>query len=251
MYDIQSDTLMNLKNFTQSTRLVSIVIPVLNDPVHIDRCLASIFKSKNAQFECIVVDDGSTDTTAQVAKAYPVRLIQLPRNHGPAYARNIGAKTAKSDILFFIDADVLIYPDTLSKIIDFFSSCMEYDAVIGAYDDAPADTSFMSQFKNLFHHYVHMHGNEHASSFWSGCGAIRRRGACAGGQQETGQCQQNDEALHLGLPPFLHPWSNHAAGRTNYTKYVVIGQTVWHNTGTTGWKIQGEEKQTTGRASVG
>jgi hypothetical protein len=47
-------------------------------------------------------------------------------------------------------------------------------AVIGSYDDAPADPGFISQYRNLLHHYVHQTSHEEASTFWSGCGAIRR-----------------------------------------------------------------------------
>ena len=48
------------------------------------------------------------------------------------------------------------------------------DAVFGSYDDRPGDPGFLSQYKNLFHHYVHQQGAEQASTFWTGCGAIRR-----------------------------------------------------------------------------
>jgi GT2 family glycosyltransferase len=47
-------------------------------------------------------------------------------------------------------------------------------ALFGSYDDAPAATNFLSQYKNLFHHYVHQIANEEASTFWGACGAIRR-----------------------------------------------------------------------------
>jgi hypothetical protein len=47
-------------------------------------------------------------------------------------------------------------------------------AVFGSYDDAPAETNFASQFKNLFHHYTHQHSPRRASTFWAGCGAVRR-----------------------------------------------------------------------------
>jgi hypothetical protein len=45
---------------------------------------------------------------------------------------------------------------------------------MGSYDDQPGDGSFLSQYKNLFHHYVHQTGKEEATTFWSGCGAVRR-----------------------------------------------------------------------------
>jgi hypothetical protein len=48
----------------------------------------------------------------------------------------------------------------------------EVDAVFGSYDDAPRAPNFIAQYKNLFHHYVHQHGKEEASTFWAGCGTV-------------------------------------------------------------------------------
>ena len=45
---------------------------------------------------------------------------------------------------------------------------------MGSYDDAPGDQGFFSQYRNLLHHYVHQTGREEASTFWAGCGAVRR-----------------------------------------------------------------------------
>ncbi len=51
---------------------------------------------------------------------------------------------------------------------------MDIDAVIGSYDDRPGHPSFISQYKNLFHHYVHQNSNVNANTFWAACGAVRR-----------------------------------------------------------------------------
>lgn len=125
-------------------------------------------------FECLVVDDNSSEDTVSVAKQFPVKVIELSENHGPAHARNFGAKCSSADILIFIDSDVLIFPDTISKIEQAFQEHNDVAAIIGSYDDQPHETSFISDFKNLFHHYVHQKSSELASTFWSGCGAIRK-----------------------------------------------------------------------------
>jgi glycosyltransferase involved in cell wall biosynthesis len=154
---------------------ISIVIPVRNDPGHLRMCLRAVFDSRHGDFECLVVDDGSTDATPEVAEEFPAKVLRLPENRGPAFARNHGAGVASGEIIFFIDADIVIYPDTLAKIAEAFSSHPEIDALIGSYDDAPSDPKFISQYKNIFHHFVHQNSSESACSFWSGCGAIRRR----------------------------------------------------------------------------
>ena len=57
---------------------------------------------------------------------------------------------------------------------DRFAEDPQLDALIGSYDNQPSQRDFLSQYKNLFHHYVHQTSCTTASTFWSGCGAIRR-----------------------------------------------------------------------------
>jgi hypothetical protein len=81
---------------------------------------------------------------------------------------------AGGDYLLFLDADCVVQPDTLALIVDTFRTDPGLEALFGSYDDSPDAPNFMAQYKNLFHHYVHQHGREEASTFWTGCGAIRR-----------------------------------------------------------------------------
>jgi glycosyltransferase involved in cell wall biosynthesis len=153
--------------------LISVIIPVRNGERELERCLAALAQSDFADYECIVVDDGSTDGSAAVAERHGCRLIRCP-SRGPAAARNLGAREACGRILFFIDADVCVHPDSLSRVAENFAGDRALDAVIGSYDDSPESPDFLSQYKNLMHCFVHQAGNEAASTFWSGCGAIRR-----------------------------------------------------------------------------
>jgi len=101
-------------------------------------------------------------------------VILLPECGGPAKARNIGAKAASADLLFFTDADVEIHPATVPRIMYAFKENRDLSALIGSYDDAPGSENFLSQYKNLFHHYTHQTSSEEASTFWGACGAIRK-----------------------------------------------------------------------------
>jgi glycosyltransferase involved in cell wall biosynthesis len=180
--------------------LISIIIPVYNGAALLGRCLEAVAASDYEHYECIVVDDGSTDDSRAVASRFPVRLLELdggPR--GPAYARNRGAGAAGGDILFFIDADVMIAPDTLTRIAATFARYPGIDAVFGSYDDSPAVGSPVSQFKNLFHHFVHQTGSTNAVTFWSGCGAVRRAVFLAmGGFDEGRYPRPSIEDIELG-----------------------------------------------------
>jgi GT2 family glycosyltransferase len=121
------------------------------------------------------VDDGSTDGSAEIARKLATQVIEIENGpKGPANARNQGSRVACGEIIFFVDADVIIYPDTLQKVADSFAHSPGLTAVFGSYDDQPGDGHFLSQYKNLFHHFVHQQAKEDGGSFWSGCGAIRR-----------------------------------------------------------------------------
>ena len=153
---------------------VSVVIPAYNAARFLDACLAHLSASTIAPLECIVVDDGSTDDTAGVARRHGATVIATDARSGPAHARNLGAQRATGEVLFFLDADVCVHPGTVHSVAASFAADPALDALIGAYDDAPRSADFLSQYKNLMHAFVHRTGREHASTFWSGCGAIRR-----------------------------------------------------------------------------
>jgi len=150
-------------------------MPVFNAGPDLDKCLAAIAASSYPVFECILVDDHSTDgMTAVTAEQRGIRVIRLNKNSGPGVARNRGAKEASGDILFFIDSDVLLHPDAIAIAVDALEKNPGLSAVFGSYDDQPGHASFLSQYRNLLHHWVHQTGKTEASTFWAGCGAIRR-----------------------------------------------------------------------------
>ena len=154
---------------------LSVLVPVRNGSMCLGRCLDALAHSDYGDFEVIVVDDCSTDGTSQIAARYGARCVRTPQTLGPAGARNLGAGEAGGDILVFVDADVVVPPQALSRIADDFARDPELAAVFGSYDDQPAWTTFISQYKNLMHHYVHQTASESATTFWAGCGAIRRQ----------------------------------------------------------------------------
>jgi cellulose synthase/poly-beta-1,6-N-acetylglucosamine synthase-like glycosyltransferase len=154
--------------------VISVIVPVRNSPEELRLCLGHLFESTYSRYEVIVVDDASTDETAQVAAELGVLLLSLGRRCGPAGARNQGNKHARGEILFFVDADVCATPDTLQEVADTFARNPDVDAVFGSYDTSPTAGNVLSQYKNLFHHFVHQDSLEEAATFWSGCGAIRR-----------------------------------------------------------------------------
>ena len=153
---------------------ISVIIPVYNAEVYLRQCLESLAASTEPAFECIVVDDGSTDGSPDVAREFGALVLSTGGRNGPALARNLGAKAARGEILFFVDSDICVQPDTLSQIGSEFTMNPDVDAVMGSYDRWPSAKNFMSQYRNLMHHYVHQKSRREAVTFWAGCGAMRR-----------------------------------------------------------------------------
>lgn len=152
---------------------ISVIIPVHNGRHHLHHCLSALNQTRYPDWECLVVDDGSTDDSAALARQSGACVISTPHS-GPAHARNMGALAAQGDMLLFIDADVLVEPGTVGTVAAIFAAHPEIAACFGSYDDTPTETNFLSQYRNLLHHYVHQRSRSEASTFWSGCGAIRR-----------------------------------------------------------------------------
>ncbi len=83
-------------------------------------------------------------------------------------------------------------------VIGAFRREPQIDALFGSYDDEPAEPNFLSQYRNLLHHYVHQHGREDASTFWGACGAIRRDVFLSIGGFDEGYARPSIEDIELG-----------------------------------------------------
>ena len=153
----------------------SVIIPVHNGGEDLPLCLDAIAAASLPAIECIVVDDASTDgVAAGYANRPNTRVIQLETQQGPSVARNRGVAEATGDVVFFIDADVLVQPDTFETGINVLRADPKIAAVFGSYDDQPGHGAFISQYRNLYHHWVHQLALPKATTFWTGCGAIYR-----------------------------------------------------------------------------
>lgn len=158
-----------------SAPFFSIVMPVLDGGPAFGRCLEAVTRSTFRDWELIVVDDGSSDASAELAARHGARVFATAGRQGPAAARNLGSEAATGRFLFFIDADCEVRPDTLARAASRLETDPGLAALFGSYDVSPTAPGLVSQFKNLQHHFVHQSGEEQASTFWAGCGAARRK----------------------------------------------------------------------------
>jgi glycosyltransferase involved in cell wall biosynthesis len=96
--------------------LISCIVPVFNGERYLRETLDSILQQTYQPLEVIVVDDGSTDSTAAIVASYRQQIISLWQpNAGPAPARNLGLSMAQGEFIAFLDADDLWHPQKLAR----------------------------------------------------------------------------------------------------------------------------------------
>jgi glycosyltransferase involved in cell wall biosynthesis len=118
-----SDSAERLGPYDAAVPEVTVVIPLYNYADFIGEAIASVARSDHSAFEVIVIDDGSTDDSAAVAREalaaapwVPARLVRRSSNAGLAAARNLGLEIARGQYVFMLDADNAVYPHALSRL---------------------------------------------------------------------------------------------------------------------------------------
>jgi len=125
---------------------ISVIVPTFNCQRTISECLKSIFNSTYKNFEVIVVDDYSSDSTIEKIKKFDCKIISLKKNNGVANARNIGAKNAKTNFLIFVDSDILVHKDTISKLITAYRSNPEMKTIGANRSEKSLSDNFGAKF---------------------------------------------------------------------------------------------------------
>src|SRR5271157_3647324 len=98
-------TLKPMHHEVESGHMISVIIPCYNAEPFLAEAIVSVLKQTCPVGEILVVDDGSTDRSAEIARSYGARVISMGRNSGHAAARNAGVDAARGDLLAWLDAD--------------------------------------------------------------------------------------------------------------------------------------------------
>lgn len=178
---------------------VTVIVPVHDGAQFLERCLLALSQTEYEGYEVVVVDDASTDRSAEIARTFPCRVLELAERSGPARARNLAAAAAGGEILFFTDADVVVKPSTVGEAVALLERHPRAAGVIGAYTKETPAPGFVSAYKNLQHHFVHHRSAGPVAGFFTACGALRREAfeAVGGFDESARDCALED--LELGL----------------------------------------------------
>lgn len=190
----------------QQRRLrVSLVIPAHNEESHLAACLDAVAAQSERPFEVILVDNNSTDTTADIARSYDfVRVVREPKQ-GLAFARDAGFNAARGDIIGRIDADTIVPSDWVETIAQLFAQ-QNYDAVSGSVDyyDIPLKRTVARIDLGFRQYMAHRLG---ADVYLFGANMAIRRTAWRAVSDELCHARQLHEDYDVAL---------HLAGRNTY-----------------------------------
>ena len=127
-----------------SNQKVSVIVPAYNSEKYIEQALDSVQRQTYSNWECIIVDDGSTDNTAEIVKGFCMRdsrfKYYLQQNNGPAAARNTAVRYSSGEYLLPVDSDDLIAQTYMEKAIERFTSYPETTLVYGLIEKFEGET---------------------------------------------------------------------------------------------------------------
>lgn len=153
---------------------ISVVIPVHNGAGTLSECLQAISASQFRDYEVIVVDDGSTDSSAEIGEQFGCTVIRLDSQQGAGNARNHGARRARAPLILFTDADVLLPLDALGRVWEDFEKHPDAAGVQGIYRCPGLFDDAVNRYQNDYYHYFCRRiKGPYTNVFATWCAAVR------------------------------------------------------------------------------
>lgn len=172
---------------------VSVIIPVRNDEILLDRCLRRLTEQSTPPTEIIIVDNASTDGSAEVARRYGARVIEESRI-GIPFAAAAGYDAARGDIIARCDADSIVGPDWVESIIEALAARPHSPAVTGwgrFYDvPGPASRVLTVLYLGAYYAFGGLAAGHHL--LWGSSMAIRR----SAWEEVAHRIHRDDPELH-------------------------------------------------------
>ena len=206
---------------------LSIIIPTLNEEGNLSQCIKSLANQTMQDFEVIIADGGSADQTVDIAEenGFTVLMVEKTRPHDVSTAKNLGAKYAVGEILFFLDADMILEPNCFEVLSEGYKAS---DVVGIALKVLPSEANRLEKAMYECNNYLARIGNKigvHEISYFS-CHSYRRDAFMwvGGFRMDLLACEDLDLSLRLRRlgryivtpetviwtsPRRLREWSNH------------------------------------------
>lgn len=162
--------------------------------------MKGLIRSLGENDQVIYVDDGSRDDSADIVSKFDdsrVIVVRSPVNVGRGPIRNRGVEAAHGEVIMFVDADVVVHPETISQVRQEFED-PRMQVLFGSYDEHPGVKGIVGKYRNLLHHFTHQTSGETASHFWTGLGAIRKSVFVEIGGYNEDRWSRNMEEVEFG-----------------------------------------------------
>jgi glycosyltransferase involved in cell wall biosynthesis len=203
-------------------RTISVVIPAHNEERYLRRTLDALKQQDYHWFEIIVVANGCTDCTVEVAKGQCNRLITLSKK-SLGVARNLGARLAKGELLLFLDADTVLERGALRKIAEEFSRNHSAGTVKGRPDTERFKYRLLYGLKNFVHRFSLHCGSSGVILCW------KRQFIYMGGFDEGLEVRENSELMGRLGRFGKYKYISHVSAMTSMRRYDQrgCGRMVW------------------------
>lgn len=205
-----------------AARMISVIIPAHNEERYLKQTLEGLQRQNYGWFEVIVVANGCTDRTREIARGRCHRLIVLSeRNLG--VARNLGARMARGDILLFLDADTILEPMALRVIAESFSAADAAGTVQGRPDDPRWAYRLIYALKNFVHRSSLHPGSSGVILCW------REHFIRVGGFDEGLEVRENSDLLKRLKRFGRYKYIGSVSATTSMRRYerCGVGKVVW------------------------
>jgi glycosyltransferase involved in cell wall biosynthesis len=224
-----SDLAMPTRETPEARPTFSVVVPTFNRLPHLQRALDTVWKQTFADYEVIVVDDGSSDGTAEWLATQTDRLrYLLQENKGPGAARNAGAAAARGDYIAFLDSDDLWFPWTLTTYAETITACHS-PAILGGAMMSFRDEDELNQLvpqRPSFQYFDDFYSTGGDRHFVGSNMLVAKRKAlvdCGGFLNDRMNAEDHDLILRLGtargfvqlVSPVTIGWRKHAGSETS------------------------------------
>ena len=179
---------------------VAVVIPAHHADATVHLCVDAVCRSTTGHsLRILVVDDGGNPQLAHRLESYPVTIVATGEAGSAAHARDLGTRQGESEVLVFLDADVIVEPDAIEKLVEPIQHGQAH-ATVGNYSRRLRGLNFAQSYKQLYvsHIYSRRHGYI-TNEFWTALGAVKTSVYRAVGGFDTSLRGATGEDVDFGM----------------------------------------------------